>query len=67
MPQDFFTSPERLYLPFLSRFYNGLAQPVGWLAFHIVIGGKLTIEGWAKIQHPMGLAGFAESLGFAPG
>jgi putative oxidoreductase len=67
MPQYFDTPRERLYLPFLSGFYTHFAQPFGWLAFRIVIGGMLTIEGWHKIQNPMGLAGFVESLGVGPG
>jgi len=67
MEQDFTTSRDRLYLPFLSGFYNGFAQPVGWLAFRLIIGGMLTIEGWAKIQNPMGLVGFVDGLGIGPG
>lgn len=67
MAQDFSTSRDRLYFPFLTSFYNGFAQPVGWLAFRLIIGGMLTIEGWNKIQNPMGLVGFVESLGIGPG
>jgi putative oxidoreductase len=67
MAQDFTTTSDRLFLPFLSGFYNGFAQPFGWLAFRLIIGGMLTIEGWAKIQDPMGLVGFVESLGVGPG
>lgn len=67
MSQDFTTSRDRLYLPFLSGFYNAFAQPVGWLAFRIVIGGWLAFEGWNKIQNPMGLVGLVESMGFWPG
>ncbi|QBY00596.1 DoxX family protein [Rhodophyticola sp. CCM32] len=67
MSQNFSTPRERLYLPFLSRFYESFAQPFGWLFFRIVIGGMLTIEGWQKIQDPMRMSGFVESLGFAPG
>ena len=67
MSQNFTTTPERLFFPFLAGFYNGFAQPVGWLAFRFVIGGMLAFEGWHKIQNPMGLAGFVESLGVGPG
>lgn len=67
MAQDFTTTRERLYFPFMASFYNSLAQPVGWLAFRIIIGGWLAFEGWAKIQNPMALSGLVESLGFAPG
>lgn len=67
MSQDFTTQRERLVFPFLAGFYNGFAQPVGWLAFRIVIGGMLAFEGWNKIQNPMGLAGFVDSLGIGPG
>jgi putative oxidoreductase len=67
MSTHFDSSRDRLVLPFLAPFYGWVAQPVGWLAFRVVIGGMLAIEGWAKIQNPMGLAGFVESLGFWPG
>ncbi len=67
MSQDFTTLRDRLFLPFLAPFYNHFAQPVGWLAFRLVIGGMLAVEGWSKIQNPMGLAGFVESLGLGPG
>ncbi|WP_323037173.1 DoxX family protein [Pararhodobacter sp.] len=67
MSQDFTTTRDRLYFPFLSGFYNSFAQPVGWLAFRIIIGGMLAYEGWNKVQNPMGLAGFVENLGIGPG
>ncbi|MCC7319513.1 MAG: DoxX family protein [Rubellimicrobium sp.] len=67
MSHDFETPRERLILPFLSGFYAHFAQPVGWLAFRIVFGVWLTIEGWHKIQAPMNMAGFVESIGFSPG
>ena len=63
----FSTPKERLYLPFLSGFYASFAQPFGWLLFRVVIGGWLIMEGWPKIQNPMGLAGLAESIGASPG
>lgn len=67
MPNYFDTPRERLYLPFLSGFYASFAQPVGWLAFRIIIGGMFALEGWQKIQHPMAMSGFVEMIGFAPG
>lgn len=67
MAQDFSTPRERMYLPALGGFYSEFAQPFGWLAFRIVIGGWLAVEGWHKIQHPMAMAGFVESIGFWPG
>ncbi len=67
MADHFDTPRERLYLPFLSGFYAGFAQPFGWLAFRIIIGGWFAMEGWAKIQHPMAMTGFVEMIGFAPG
>ncbi|MDR0808836.1 MAG: DoxX family protein [Gemmobacter sp.] len=57
----------RLILPFLGPFYRGFAQPVGWLAFRITIGGLLMVEGWPKITAPFAMAGFVESIGFTPG
>ena len=67
MPQNFETPRERLYLPFLSGFYASFAQPFGWLAFRIIIGGWFVMEGWNKILHPMAMSGFVEMIGFAPG
>lgn len=67
MPEFFDTPRERLYLPFLSKFYASFAQPVGWLAFRIIIGGLFMLEGWHKIQHPLAQSGFVEMIGFAPG
>ena len=67
MPDYFDTPRERLFLPFLSSFYASFAQPFGWLAFRIIIGGMFAYEGWAKIQHPMAMSGFVEMIGFAPG
>lgn len=67
MYQNFTTSRDGLFFPFLAPFYNSFAQPLGWLAFRLVIGGMLLIEGWSKVQNPMGLVGFVESLGMGPG
>ncbi|MGU3575381.1 DoxX family protein [Brucellaceae bacterium C25G] len=57
----------RLILPFMSSFYHSFAQPVGWLAFRIIIGGLLMIEGWPKIINPFAQAGFVEAFGLYPG
>lgn len=67
MPDYFDTPRERLVLPFLSSFYASFAQPVGWLAFRLIIGGLFMVEGWHKIQQPMAQSGFVEMIGFAPG
>jgi putative oxidoreductase len=67
MPQQFDTPRERLFLPFLSGFYAYFAQPVGWLAFRIIIGGLFALNGWDKIMNPMAMSGFVEMIGFAPG
>lgn len=67
MIEYFDTPKDRLFLPFLSNFYANFAQPVGWLAFRIIIGGLFAVEGWAKIQHPLAQTGFVEMIGFAPG
>lgn len=67
MSDPFHTPRERLYLPFMARFYSGFASPVGWLLFRLIIGGALVYEGWAKILHPWAQTGLAESLGFYPG
>lgn len=58
---------ERLILPFLAPFYHGFAQPWGWLAFRVIVGGMLVIEGWPKILAPMAQVGFVEAMGFHPG
>lgn len=58
---------ERLILPFMAPLYHNLAQPLGWLALRILVGGYLIIEGWPKIMNPMGQVGFVEALGFQPG
>lgn len=67
MPDMISTPRDRLILPFLAPVYHGFAQPVGWAVFRAVIGLWLMIEGWPKITDPMGLAGFVESIGLAPG
>ncbi len=56
------TRRERLVLPFLAPFYHGFAQPVGWLAFRLIIGGLLMVEGWPKIQAPLAQVGFVEQV-----
>ena len=51
----------------MRAFYTCFAQPVSWLILRITIGGLLTIEGWPKIQAPLAMSGFVESIGFYPG
>jgi hypothetical protein len=36
----------------MAPFYHRFAQPVGWLAFRIVIGGLLTVEGCPRSSRP---------------
>jgi len=67
MPELTSSPRERLVLPFLAPFYHGFAQPVGWLALRVVVGGYLMVEGWPKITAPLAMTGFVESLGFYPG
>jgi len=67
LPEMTASPRERLILPFLAPFYHCFAQPVGWLAFRIIIGGLLMVEGWPKIIAPFAQAGFVESLGLYPG
>ena len=63
----FETSRQRLVLPFLQTFYSDFAEPFGWAAFRLTIGGMLMIEGWPKIIAPMAQTGFVESIGMHPG
>lgn len=58
---------DRLVLPFMSSFYHYFAQPIGWLAFRVIIGGLLMLEGWPKIINPLGQVGFIEAFGLYPG
>jgi len=67
LPEMTSSPGERLILPFLAPFYHHFAQPVGWLAFRIIIGGLLMVEGWPKIIAPFAQAGFVEGLGLYPG
>lgn len=57
----------RLIFPALGSFYEKLAQPLTWLALRVLVGGVLVYEGWSKIQSPMAMTGFVESIGFYPG
>lgn len=65
--RDFHTTKERLYLPFLSGFYDGFAQPLAWAGLRILTGVLLVVSGWPKITAPMAQAQFVESLYFYPG
>ena len=67
MPEMTSSPRDRLILPFLAPLYHGFAQPLGWLAVRVVIGGYLMVEGWPKITAPLAMTGFVESLGFYPG
>ena len=55
------------FLPFLSTFYEKIAEPFAWTAFRVAIGGMLMVEGYPKIMAPMAQVGFVENLGFHPG
>ncbi len=67
LPEMTASAKERLILPFMAPFYHHFAQPFGWLAFRLIIGGLLMIEGWPKILAPMAQVGFVEGLGISPG
>jgi len=62
-----FCAEKRLFLPFMAGFYANVAQPVGWVAFRLIIGGHLVVAGWPKILAPLAQAGFVESIGLYPG
>lgn len=65
---DVFSTPrERLILPFLSPFYEKVAQPFGWLAFRLVVGGITIQNGWGLVQAPQANAAFFDSIGIHPG
>lgn len=51
----------------MAGFYANVAQPVGWVAFRLIIGGHLMVSGWPKILEPFAQAGFVESIGLSPG
>lgn len=61
------STPLRLFVRPMSAFYIYFAQPVSWLILRVTIGGLLAIEGWPKIQAPLAMSGFVESIGFYPG
>lgn len=58
---------QRLYFPFLSGFYDGVAQPLAWVGLRVATGGMLVLSGWPKIMAPMAMTGFVEGMGFYPG
>lgn len=58
---------KRLILPFMAPLYHGFAQPFGWAAFRLIIGGLLMVEGWPKILAPMAQVGFVETVLGLPG
>lgn len=51
----------------MAPIYHQFAQPVGWLAFRVIIGGLLVVEGWPKVIAPFAQTGFVEGLGLYPG
>lgn len=59
--------PAKPLLPFMSTFYNGVAEPLAWVGFRVLIGGALCYEGIPKIMAPLAQVGFVENLGFYPG
>lgn len=59
--------PTRLFIPGFAGFYEYVAQPASWLILRLFIGGALVIEGWSKINAPLAMTGFVESIGFYPG
>lgn len=66
--EEMTSSPrERLIIPILAPFYHAVAQPFGWVALRLLVGGFLVIEGWPKILAPMSQVGFVEAMGFHPG
>lgn len=67
LPEMTSSPKERLILPFMAPFYHQFAQPIGWLAFRVIIGGLLMVEGWPKIIAPFAQTGFVEGLGLYPG
>lgn len=61
--EDFTSTPrDRLIIPVLAPFYHYFAQPFGWAAFRIIIGGLLMVEGWPKIIAPLAQVGFVENV-----
>ncbi len=56
-----------LILPFMGPFYRSFAQPIAHLGLRLLVGWLLVIEGWPKIQAPLAMAGFTESIGMYPG
>lgn len=56
-----------LFFPFMAGFYANVAQPAGWAAFRLIIGGHLMVSGWPKILEPFAQAGFLENIGLYPG
>lgn len=67
MSTEFSNPKERLFIPFLGPFYDGIAQPLGWLVLRLAVGVALMHEGWPKILAPFAQTGFVEGLGFFPG
>src|SRR3954451_12356591 len=67
-PRALFSNPrEQLQLPFMSGFYDPVAQPLAWVVLRVMFGALLVYEGWPKIVAPLAQVGFVESLHFYPG
>ncbi|SFC91854.1 DoxX family protein [Tropicimonas isoalkanivorans] len=67
MADVFLPARERLFIPYMRKFYEIFAEPVGWAAFRAIIGISFMISGWPKIMAPFAQVGFLESIGLAPG
>ncbi|WEK05608.1 MAG: DoxX family protein [Candidatus Devosia phytovorans] len=64
---DVSADQKRLFIPALAGFYDTFAKPFAWTALRLAVGAVLAYEGWVKMNNPMALSGFVESLGFYPG
>lgn len=60
------TGESRLILPFLRPVWTAL-NPIAETLLRVLAGGILINHGWPKIQNPTGMAGWLDSMGFAPG
>lgn len=46
MTFDYGNQKQRLFLPFLSGFYDSIAQPVAWVGLRVATGGMLAVADW---------------------
>lgn len=49
-----------------TPFYRETVQPWVWLAFRVIVGFFLVVEGWPRIQAPMEQSAFVTVLGLEP-